>query len=646
MAVSAADARVARAAEQLKCNTPFWAGGYTKTVEGWQPPARNAFQGCAKILNKRFQLVTIVPNPWQLEFDDLLEGQRAAGKPMRAIVLKSRKLGFSTWVALKFLQRVTQMEYQRAVVVAQDVKTAGLIFQMAKRCHSHLPTIEELGIGVNIRPTIIGESNSLGREYLEFGEGSRRLRHNGRTGSSRFEIDTAGSPEAGRGDTPSLVHLSEIARWEGAQAGRKMLAMLNALPDEPETICVLESTANGLNHFYKRWVSARDGAADPDTGETYVHLFVPWWREPAAATLFSTLEDRERFIETIGDTNAYGDVAEDEPMLVEAYGLTPEQLMWRRTKIRADHQGNVDLFNQEFPHSDEAAFIGSGRTVFGGILVARAIKAAEAAPKPVEGTLRPAELVEKRTRAGTIMVPTAAEWVAKDEMRSGEHVLEVWEHPKHAADEWPDDVPEELRIDGAYVVAVDAAGGEANTFTQGDYHCIQVFDHRSHEQVAVHESRMDIQLLPLFVLCVAIYYNRAWLAVEVNGPGIAVVDPLGKTYRYGRMFRRKRIDRVRQVEEDRPGWSTDQVSKPVMEATFGAALQQDTHGLRDIRTARQLSTYIINEKGKHEAQDGEHDDRLVTAMIAHRVMEVMRPPRAGKRTKRVGYEAIDPLTGY
>lgn len=636
-----------RAKEHLTYCTPFWAGGAVRDEHGrWQLPAPGAFQGCAKILNKQAKLVPALPLPWQLELDDKLEEQRAAEKPMRGIVLKARKLGFSTWIALKFLQRLTQIEYQQGIVVAQDVKTAGHIFNMAKLAHAHLPKVEELGLGFSVRPEIIAASFSPnGRKFMQFGEASRRLRTNGRTGESIFEIDTAGAPEAGRGYTPSMLHLSEVARWEGEQASRKMLALLNAMPYEPETIVVLESTANGLNHFHRRWVSARDGAKDPDTGESYFALFVPWWRDPACTIRFPTPEARERFSAGIGDTGRFGEVAEDEQMLIEAYGCTAEQLLWRRTMIREQHESNVELFNQENPHSDEAAFIGSGRTVFSGILVTRAIKAAEAAPEPVVGSLRAADFVERRSRAGTIRVPTVAVWVPGDEMRADDPKLEVWEHPRKADDEWPDDVPVEERVDGAYVQAVDAALGEANTFTKGDYHCIQVFDHRTHQQVACHESRMDIDLLPEFVLLVALYYNRPILAIEVNGPGISVVDPLQKDYRYSPMYRRTRIDRVRNVTEDKPGWETSNVTKPAMELTFGEALRDETHGLRDIRTARQLSTYVITEKGKHEAQSGEHDDRLVTAMIAHRVMETMRPKRTGKG-KRARFQPRDEVTGW
>jgi hypothetical protein len=67
---------------------------------------------------------------------------------MRAIVLKARKLGFSTWVAAKFMQRVTQMPDQLAIICAQDTDTAHEIFTIA---NAHLlatcrPT-QQLGAG-------------------------------------------------------------------------------------------------------------------------------------------------------------------------------------------------------------------------------------------------------------------------------------------------------------------------------------------------------------------------------------------------------------------------------------------------------------------------------------------------------------------
>lgn len=645
--------------QRLRYDTPFWAGGVQKDSAGaWHLPGPGEFQGCAKILDKRKIIVPAIAKPWQLEFDEALEAQRARGVPMRALILKARKLGFSTWVAIKFLQRVTQMANQAAVIVAQDTDTAGAILDIAKRAYANLPSEAALGLGFSIKPRLIhvGESKN-GRKHMIFGEPSKELRYGGSIDDSVFEIDTANSPAGGRGTTPNMLHLSEVAFWESAQAQGKMLAMLEALPYEQETICVMESTANGLNHFYKRWISAREGVADPDrSGEVYTPIFVPWWRDPGCSLPFSTPEGRERFVQSIANTAELGEMAEDEAMLEELYDCTPEQLAWRRMKIRERPDKSIQTFNQENPYSDEAAFIGSGHTVFSGILISRAVKATETASAPVGGTLRVPDDAwrERRSRAGTTRIPERVLWIPGERMTHAEHLLEVWEPPRKA-----DEVPEMVlengaerettefeRRNGAYVLFADVAGGEANTVSEGDYHAIKVADWHTRREVAMHVSRMPLHELALWILMIAIYYNEARVAIEVNNHGVAPVDELHHTYRYRRMYKRELVGVVDDQKVNRAGWETNKSTKPAMESTFASVLDSDLcGGLRDPATARQLSTYIVTERGKHEAQSGEYDDRLMASMGVQQVMSMKRPPRIGN--KRVeGYKAVDPVTGF
>jgi hypothetical protein len=617
--------------ERLRYDTPFWAAN------------------CAKILNKRRELVPLVPHPWQREFDAKLEQQRAQGLPMRAIVLKARKLGFSTWVAAKFMQRVTQLPDQLAIICAQDTDTAHEIFTIANRIYSNLPTYSQLG-AFSIKPDMIGAnfSRSGNRSYIELGEKSRRLRMEGAFASSVLEIDTANSPEGKRGYTPSMIHLSEVARWkESATTGpsSKMLALLNALPYEPETICVLESTANGLNFFYRRWQDAMSGQSDPDTGETYVPVFVPWWRDPGCTQQFGSADARDRFIESIGDTRRYGEPAEDEPALQELYELSPEQLAWRRMMIRTQHENKVELFKQENPSSAEEAFIMSGRPFFSSVLVAKALKQAESSPEPVRGTLRPGALETKRTRHGTTQVPVSAVWVPEVQASAHEELLEVWEHPvtREAQAGLPD---AERQPDGAYVLFCDVAEGKEDTFDEGDFHAVAVFDHRSRMQVAQYESRMDRHLLPRWVLLIALYYNRAWVAVEVNSVGVAVNDPLAKEFRYPRLYRRRRRDRRQEDVTELIGWQTSPSTKPLMEGAMGSALESDTRGgIRSVRAARQLTTYVKDEKGRRGAMPGEHDDLLMAIMGCHQVMEEYRLPKEPGQ-KKARHVPADDITGW
>jgi hypothetical protein len=155
---------------------------------------------------------------------------------------------------------------------------------------------------------------------------------------------------------------------------------------------------------------------------------------------------------------------------------------------------------------------------------------------------------------------------------------------------------------------------------------------------------MDLHKLPRWIFLVALYYNEAILGVERNGPGVAVVEPLKNDLRYRNLYKQRKVDQQRSHRiREKIGWTTDQVTKPELEVTFGQALQEETHGLRSVRCARQLNTYVEDERGRHGAQSGEHDDLLMAAMIARRIAVLMQPRRPRRRR---GWQATDDVTGY
>lgn len=619
--------------ERLRYDTPFW--------------ARN----CATILDESRQPVRLVARPWQartpetpahiVPLDEALEKQRAAGLPMRALILKSRKLGFSTWVQAKAMQRVTQLPFQYALSVAQDRKTSGVLMDMARLIYDRLPTEEELGLGFAIKPQMIGQGQTRsGSRWMSLGDRRRP------TEASIYETMTAGSKATGRGYTPSIMHLSEVAHYEDP-----LIGLLNSVPKLEETIIVKESTANGFNHFHGDWQRAVDGVEDPDTGGLYVPLFYGWQDNPFNAMPFTSPEARDRFERTVGDPAGGGDP--EEIWLVEQFGVTLEQLRWRRLTVSEDCDGKIEIFHQEHPATAEQAFIGSGHPVFSAILVARALKHAEESHEPVEGVLRGLDVESRKTRSGTIEVPRRALWVPRGEESAVDfdkwgrtHRLRVWEHPVNAVSQ--EGVPEpERKPDGQYVVFVDVARGRDATSEDRDYNAIQVLDHVTRLQVASYRSRIPIHDLPYLCLLVATYYNEAWLAVEATGLGIGVVDALQKDFRYRLMYRRRRRgdDERGDSRERMIGWETTLASKPLMEQTMGQALKDGSHGLRCRQTGRELTTYIEDEKG-HHAQKGAHDDLLMAFMGAHRVAAELRPRDPGKVRSARRRTVHDDLLGY
>lgn len=621
------EAERSRLRERLRFDTPLWA------------------RHCATVLNEDRQPVKLVARPWQARtpetpahitpLDEALERQRAADMPMRLIVLKARKLGCSTWVQAKFMQRVTQLEHQYALVIAHQRQAASVLADMARLMYDRLPREEELGFGFSIRPQLIAANDArASNRHMVLGDKMQA------SNASRYETGTAGAKGGGRAATPSMVHCSEAAHWEDPEY---IVGLLNAVPKRPETIVVIESTANGFNSFHDRWQRAVEGAEDPETGGTYAHVFYGWHDNPYNRMEFVSDLARSRFERTVGDPDA-GDP--DEISLIED-GLTLEQLYWRRTTISEECDGKLENFHQEHPYTPEEAFIGSGTPFFGGVLISKAMKQAVDSHEPVEGVLRGLDWSERVTKAGTVRVPGKAIWVPEMEMTRDDlniwgstHRLRVWEHPTNAATQ-EGVAPEEMQVDSQHVVFADVAQGKGNTIEERDYSAIQVINHVTQEQVASYHSRIPLHEYPLICYLVALYYNRAWLAPEVTGLGIGVLDTLHQDMQYPLLYRRRRggDDERDDRREHVLGWYTDGRSKPLMEVTFGSSLKDGTHGLRCVRTVRQMTTYVTDERGGRGAQKGSHDDLLMAYMGAKRVgFELMPRDYSKKKTGRVrGY---------
>jgi hypothetical protein len=155
---------------------------------------------------------------------------------------------------------------------------------------------------------------------------------------SGFRLYTAGSPEAGRGTTPTILHCSEVAFWQNQE---KILAgLFQGVSSADGTEIILESTANGASgSFYEMWKKAEQGLND------YVPVFLPWYM-----TLEYTMKSPKDFVKT-----------KEEEALAELYNLTNDQLYWRRMKIG---ESGATKFAQEYPATSEEAFQVSGANVF------------------------------------------------------------------------------------------------------------------------------------------------------------------------------------------------------------------------------------------------------------------------------------------
>lgn len=590
------------ALEELRTNTPEYAKRFLKIV----PKDRSR------------GLIDFEPNEAQIALDAKLEAQRQAGRPQFAIVLKARQIGISTYGQAKLIQRATLTGHHQAVVVAHDVDAGSKLFAIGQRMFRNLPDDGEL-CGVPLKPEIRSYRRA---RHLHFGPAG----HIGMVGEiwpdSYYWVDTANEFESGRGSTPHALWMSEYAFWP--QPEQKFIALMQSVPDQPDTMVVIESTANGMNHFEKLWTEAVAGQNE------FVPFFWPWWKQPEYERPFVNESEREEF--RVGDTEA-SPFAEREPELLdpgpidietgEHVALSLEQLNWRRWAIANRCGASIDKFNQEYPTTPADAFLATGRKVFEPMLVARARAQAEKSdPRfgeggPITGAIIATERKIQAGRHGRVEAP-------KGPVFKPARLLPVGEDPNWRV--WLDYDPKDGKLlipeEAAYVVGVDVSEGLPESEDEsGDpaFNAIEVIDHRTKEQVAEYRSRCDPDLLAEYAVLVAHLFNNAWLAIEKTGPGLQTVRKAWLDFHYNRTYFRARHEQRDEAGTDRLGWDTNRATKHLLITTGQELLREGTHGIRSRRLVGEMETYIRTSTGKMIPEHGKFSDLLMAYLIAQQV---------------------------
>ena len=265
-------------------------------------------------------------NACQDEITEALDKQLAETGKVRAIILKARQQGISTYCAGRVFWKTYYTPHARSVVMAHDSATSDALFTMSRNIIKNMnPEYRPDEVKSNAKEIVISAPHFPKNDAGDKPVGSYRLY-------------TAGAPEAGRGTTPTIAHLSEVAFWVHDE---KILAgLFQGISEAPGTEVIIESTANGAKgEFYRLWKGAVAGEND------YLPLFLPWYITPEYRR--EAPEGFER--------------SSEEELLVEDYGLDNDQLYWRRLKIA---EGGELKFRQEYPASPDEAFITAGSSVF------------------------------------------------------------------------------------------------------------------------------------------------------------------------------------------------------------------------------------------------------------------------------------------
>ncbi len=265
---------------------------------------------CLKIRTKTGSIESFLLNQAQRHIHEKCEQQLRETGMVRALVVKGRQQGVSTYVQGRFFHRVTRRRGFKAFVLANSDDTTAAIFGIAKRFYDSCPETE--------RP-VRTASNAKEIVFAQLDAG--------------YRVATAGSEAVGRGDTLQGFHGSEVAYWKAAHAQDHLSGALQAVPALPGTEVILESTAAApKGMFYDMCQKALAGQGD------FILIFVPWfWQTEYRRAVPDGFE-----------------LTDEEHDYAERYGLDLEQMAWRRAKI--EELFGVHRFRREYPATIEEAF--------------------------------------------------------------------------------------------------------------------------------------------------------------------------------------------------------------------------------------------------------------------------------------------------
>lgn len=433
----------------------------------------------------------LILNPAQLVIDYYRKLQESKGLPIRILILKGRQMGVSTYCQGYAFWRVMQ-PLTSCITIAHDLDSTNRIFGMAKFFYDNLP--------IELKPM----KRYSNRKELVFENPDEKTRDSKPGLRSTIEIRTAGNIGSGKGITINVLHISEIAMYRQPELIGS--ALMPAVPPTTESAILIESTAHILGYWFReQWDQAKTGQSE------FVPIFLPWTMESryslTGRTKAEWLERRP--------------LDDYEKELMEIHGLDGGHIAFRRMKI-AELQSE-DIFRQEFPLTDEEAWITVGNPLIPGEVIRRL------------------ETLSMPGVVGEYIGPQLGFVPARDGR------LMLWEPPAKGVE---------------YTIGVDTSQGADDS----DPSAIQVITSgKQQKQVARWTGRIDPIALAPFIVNLGRWYNEAMVCVETNGTGLMTQRAV-QEHGYANLYRWRYLDKIGTGITERIGWYCTAPETPILTA--------------------------------------------------------------------------------
>lgn len=510
------------------------------------------------VQKRQGQIVEFKLKKAQKRLVELVMAQRAAGRPVRICIDKTRRVGMSAVIAAIIFQQTPFFEGQSALILAHEKKASRNLFNYYNRFEQHYKPFKGIGL-----PRIASRTAS---------QDSGALRWFNR---SQIEIATARNLDFSRSFDFRFLHLSEFAYYPNIRG--LMTALVATVADDERTMIFKESTANGNNDFRKDCEDAMAGESD------YEFFFAGCFEDEENWRAFGVEDDPVKFEKSLTD---------DEWSLIERYDLYLEQIFWRRRKL-ADFQGDLKRFDQEFPHSWEVSFQASGRQRF----------------SPDLFTWMPTEIPFERGEVESKLI-NRQDKIVFTPHQYGE--LRVWRHFKRGGQYIGGvDVAKGVDInDGVGTSDPDWCVAEIGEREHGEQ-CMEL-------HTRVEPTPFASYLYNLGLWCFQETGDWVYWVIEVEfsgGNGLAVCRELQRLgYPMDRIYFSETLDTATQKRKAQIGFVIRPNTRPLLISNHERYLINHSVTLHSKAAISEHQSFVKKANGKVEHEDQRHDDLVFGCM--------------------------------
>jgi len=166
---------------------------------------------------------------------------------------------------------------------------------------------------------------------------------------------------------------------------------------------------------------------------------------------------------------------------------------------------------------------------------------------------------------------------------------------------------EEIDKKAGYVIGIDTAEG----LEHGDNSVVMILRRDTKPKlIGLYAGKMEPHDLGKMALGLADECNEAWVVIEMNNHGFTVMGQF-RAANYSNLYTEKSFEKWGQKESRKWGWFTNSLTRPILVDEIGRSIREDSLDIPDAETIAEMGTFIINAKGKAEAQHGCKDDRVI-----------------------------------